>query len=62
VAVPVSEGLIVCSDKRLYNHDTGTFTDNYIKIRKVSDNALFVATHTSRLLRRAVKVDGIQRL
>ena len=46
VAVPVSEGLIVCSDKRLYNHDTGTFTDNYIKIRKVSDNALFVATHT----------------
>ncbi len=46
VAVPVSEGLVVCSDKRLYNHGSGTFTDNYIKIRKVSDNALFVATHT----------------
>jgi hypothetical protein len=46
VAVPVTAGLVVCSDKRLYNHDTGTFTDNYNKIRKVNDRALFVATHT----------------
>jgi hypothetical protein len=46
VAVPVNEGLVVCSDKRLYNHDSGTFTDKYIKVRKAGDNALFVATHT----------------
>lgn len=46
VAVPVKEGLAVCSDKRLFNSDAGTFTDNYIKIRKVDDNALFVATNT----------------
>lgn len=46
VAVPVNEGLVVCSDKRLYNHDSGTFTDNYIKVRKAGNHALFVATHT----------------
>ena len=46
VAVPVSDGLVVCSDKRLYNNDSGTFTDTYTKIRKVGDKALFVATHT----------------
>lgn len=46
VAVPAREGLVVCSDKRLFNHETRTFTDSFVKIRKVSDNALFVATHT----------------
>jgi hypothetical protein len=46
VAVPVKEGLVVCSDKRLFNSDAGTFTDNYVKIRKVNNNALFVATNT----------------
>ncbi len=46
VAVPVSDGLVVCADKRLYNNDSGTFTDNNIKLRKVSDTALFAATNT----------------
>jgi hypothetical protein len=45
VAVPVKEGLVACSDKRLYNSDAGTFTDSFVKIRKASDNALFVATN-----------------
>jgi hypothetical protein len=46
VAVPVQEGLVACSDKRLFNIDTGTYRDNSVKIRKVSDDVLFVATHT----------------
>jgi hypothetical protein len=46
VAVPVIEGLVVCSDKRLFNNETRTFTDTFRKIRKVNGNALFVATHT----------------
>jgi hypothetical protein len=46
VAVPVREGLVVCADKRLYNSEAGTFTDNYTKIRKVDNNSLFVATNT----------------
>src|SRR6185503_3108415 len=50
VAVPVQDGLVVCSDKRLFNETTGTFTDDYVKIHKVSSNALFVATHTTGFL------------
>jgi hypothetical protein len=46
VAVPVREGLVVCADKRLYNNDARTYTDNYVKVRKVGDNSLFVATNT----------------
>ncbi len=46
VAVPVKEGLVVCSDKRLFNSDAGTFTDNFVKIHRVNGNALFVATNT----------------
>ena len=46
VAVPVKEGLVTCSDKRLFNHSTGTYTDDAVKIRKAGDNALFVATNT----------------
>lgn len=46
VAVPVSDGLVVCSDKRLFNSDSRTFTDDNVKIRRISDNALFVATNT----------------
>lgn len=46
VAVPVSDGLVVCADKRLYNFDAGTHTDDNIKIRKVGTNSLFVATNT----------------
>lgn len=50
VAVPVQEGLVACSDKRLYNDTTGTFTDTYVKIHQVNSNALFVATHTTGFL------------
>src|SRR5687768_12870493 len=46
VAVPVREGLVACADKRFFNADAGTFTDNNVKIRKVNGNALFVATNT----------------
>lgn len=46
IAVPVSDGLVACADKRLYNDQTGTFTDNFVKIKRVNDNNLFVATHT----------------
>lgn len=46
VAVPVREGLVACADKRLFNSDAGTFTDDNIKIRKVDDRTLFVATNT----------------
>jgi hypothetical protein len=50
VAVPVQEGLVVCSDKRLFNDTTNTFTDTYIKIHQVNSSALFVATHTTGFL------------
>ena len=53
VAVPVSQGLVVCSDKRLYNEATGTFRDDFTKIHKVNDKALFVATHTTGFLNQA---------
>lgn len=46
VAVPVQRGLVVCSDKRLYNADAGTFTDDNVKIRQAGRNSLFVATNT----------------
>lgn len=46
VAVPVQEGLVACADKRLYNVDSDTYRDDGVKIRKVSDNVLFVATNT----------------
>lgn len=46
VAVPVREGLVVCADKRLYNDQSATFTDDNVKIRKVSSKAMFVATST----------------
>lgn len=46
VAVPVIEGLVVCADKRLYNSDARTFTDDNVKIRRVDNNSLFVATNT----------------
>ncbi|HKP67941.1 MAG TPA: hypothetical protein VJV05_01580 [Pyrinomonadaceae bacterium] len=46
VAVPLKEGLVTCADKRLFNVETRSFTDNNIKIRKVSDKVLFVATST----------------
>lgn len=53
VAVPVKEGLVACSDKRIFNHKTNTFNDNFVKIRKVNNNAFFVATNTVGLLDRA---------
>ena len=46
VAVPVKEGLVVCSDKRLFNNDARTFNDTFVKIRKINSSSLFVATHT----------------
>ena len=46
VAVPVDVGLVACADKRLYNADAGTFTDDFVKIRKAGPNAVFAATHT----------------
>jgi len=46
VAVPVSDGIVVCTDKRLYNSEARTFTDNSVKIRRAGDNALFAATNT----------------
>ena len=46
VTVPVNEGIVVCSDKRIYNQSTSTFRDDFIKVRKANENALFVATHT----------------
>ena len=50
VAVPVSQGLVTCSDKRLYNDTTGTYRDDFVKIHQVGTNALFVATHTTGFL------------
>ena len=50
VAVPVSNGLVVCSDKRLLNETTGSFRDDFVKLHKVGDNAVFVATHTTGFL------------
>lgn len=46
VAVPTADGLVVCSDKRLFNVDAGTFTDTNVKINRAGNNALFVATNT----------------
>lgn len=53
VAVPVTEGLVACADKRIFNHKTNTFNDDFVKIRKVDNNAFFVATNTVGLLDRA---------
>jgi hypothetical protein len=53
VAVPVSEGLVACSDKRLYNDTTDRFQDDFVKIHKVDNNALFVATNTIGFLDKA---------
>ena len=50
VAVPVQEGLVTCSDKRLYNETAKTFRDDFVKIHKVGNNALFVAAHTTGFL------------
>lgn len=47
VAVPVQDGLVTCSDKRLYNEFTHSFTDDFVKIHPAGTNALFVATHTT---------------
>src|SRR5688572_26360493 len=46
VAVPVSDGLVTCADKRLFNVDAGTYKDESVKIRRVGENALFAATNT----------------
>ena len=46
VAVPVDVGLVACADKRLYNGSAGTYTDDFVKIRKAGPNAVFAATHT----------------
>jgi len=46
VAVPAREGLITCADKRLFNVDTGTYRDDAVKIARVNENVLFVATNT----------------
>ena len=53
VAVPVNEGLVACSDKRAFNDRTGTFDDNFVKIRKVNKNTLFVVTNTIGFLNRS---------
>lgn len=50
IAVPIQTGLVVCSDKRLYNAAANNFRDDYVKIHKVNDRALFVATHTTGFL------------
>ena len=46
VAVPVVDGLVTCADKRLFNVDAGTYKDESVKIHRVGENALFVATNT----------------
>jgi len=46
IAIPVDVGLVACADKRLKNLDTGTFTDDFVKVRKAGPNAVFAATHT----------------
>jgi hypothetical protein len=46
VAVPLQKGLLTCADKRLFNIEVGTYSDNNVKIRKVGHNVLFVATNT----------------
>ena len=46
VAVPVEDGLVACADKRLYNDTTGKSSDSFVKIHKVDNNTLFVATNT----------------
>lgn len=58
VAVPVSEGLVVCADKRLYNTEARTFTDTNVKIRKVDNNSLFVATNTIGFYDRQTRTMG----
>ena len=46
VAVPVTEGMVGCADKRLFNDQTGAVDDSFVKIHKINSNAFFVATHT----------------
>jgi hypothetical protein len=53
VAVPVNEGIVTCSDKRGFNDQAGSFTDDLTKIRKVNNTALFVATNTIGFLSKA---------
>ena len=56
VAVPVSDGLVVCSDKRLYNESTNSYRDDFVKIHKVNERTLFVATHTTGFLNKTTGV------
>lgn len=58
VAVPVDVGLVACADKRLYNIDARTYTDDSVKIRKAGPNAVFAATHTVGLYDRKSKLTG----
>jgi hypothetical protein len=53
IAVPVSQGLVACADKRLFNDSTGKTDDTFVKIRKVNKNTLFVATNTVGFLDKA---------
>jgi len=46
IAVPVSQGLVACADKRLFNDSTGKTDDTFVKIRKANNSTLFVATNT----------------
>jgi len=46
VAVPVDVGLVVCADKRLNNAEAGTFSDDFVKVRRAGPDAVFAATHT----------------
>jgi len=56
VAIPVATGMVACADKRLYNIDARTYTDDFVKIRKAGPNALFAATHTVGLFDPKTKV------
>lgn len=55
VAVPVSDGIVTCADKRLFNVDAGTYKDESLKIRRVGANALFAATSTVGFYDRKIK-------
>jgi len=57
IAVPIKDGLVVCSDKMLYNETTKTSREDFVRIHKVNDKTLFVATHTTAFLNKAGKME-----
>lgn len=44
VVIPTREGLVICGDKRSHNEENGTISDTTIKVRRLDDSTVYLAT------------------